>query len=256
MLAWLVRAAVPLEHGIARRVVLRESTHIVNATHMVPVVLAGVLAGVDPAHADPDSYNPNAFDLSGALDREVAPTPRSFEIGIGGGYTQGVGGAGGAGSVQDLTGPGGNLEVQVGVRTSPGFTIGLYGTGARFRHGDVFADGSQAHGATAGIQAVWHARAERALGPWVAVGIGWRGLWLAPAGGAPISAHGIELMRLQLGIDYRISPAIAVTPVIGASASVFLVEDAAMPSMFSAVKDNRLNLYGYSGLLGRFDLGG
>jgi hypothetical protein len=223
---------------------------------MAPVVLAGVLAGGGPAHADPQAYNPNAFDLSGALDRDVAPTPRSLEIGIGGGYTQGVGGAGGAGSVQDLTGPGGNLELQVGLRASPGFTVGLYGTGARYRHGDVFADGSQAHGATAGIQAVWHARAARALGPWVSVGVGWRGLWLAPAGAAPISAHGVELMRVQLGIDYRITPAIAVTPVIGVSASVFLVEDAAMPSMFSAVRDNRLNLYGYTGVLGRFDVGG
>jgi hypothetical protein len=222
---------------------------------MVPVVLAGVVAGSAPAQADPQAYNPNAFDLSGALDREVAPTPRSLELGLGGGYTQGVGGAGGAGSVEDLTGPGGNLEVQVGLRTSPGFTIGLYGTGARFRHGDLFADGSQAHGATAGIQAVWHGRAARALGPWVAVGAGWRGLWLAPAGSAPISAHGVELLRLQLGIDYRITSAIAVTPVIGASASVFLVEDAAMPSQFSAVRDNRLNLYVYSGVLGRFDLG-
>jgi len=236
--------------------VLPESTHIVNATQMAPVVLAGVLAGSAPASADPQAYNPNAFDLSGALDREVPPTPRSLEIAIGGGYTQGVGGAGGAGSVQDLTGPGGNIEIQVGVRTSPGLTVGLYGTGARYRHGDVFADGSQAHGATAGVQAVWHAREERALGPWISVGCGWRGLWLAPAGGAPISAHGIELMRIQLGMDYRINPAIAVTPVIGVSGSVFLVEDAAMPSMFAAVKDNRLNLYGYSGLLGRFDFGG
>jgi hypothetical protein len=228
----------------------------VNATHLVPVVVAGVLAGSHLAAADPQAYNPNAFDLSGALDRPVAPTQRSLEIGIGGGYTQGIGGAGEAGSVQDLTGPGGNLEIQVGVRTTPGFTVGLYGTGARYRHGDLFADGSRAHGATAGIQAVWHGRAERALGPWVGVGIGWRGLWLAPAGSAPISAHGIELLRIQLGMDYRITPAIAVTPVIGASASMFLVEDAAMPSMFSAVKDNRLNLYGYTGVLGRFDLGG
>jgi hypothetical protein len=223
------------------------------------MVLAGVLlglGGVGAAHADPQAYNPNAFDLSGALDRDVAPTPRSLEIGIGGGYTQGVGGAGGAGSVQDLTGPGGNLELQVGLRTSPGLTIGLYGTGARYRHGDVFADGSQAHGATAGVQAVWHGRAARAIGPWIGVGAGWRGLWLAPAGASAISAHGIELLRIQLGIDYRITPAIAITPVIGASASVFLVEDARMPSQFSAVRDNRINLYGYTGFLGRFDLGG
>jgi hypothetical protein len=228
----------------------------VKPTHLVPVVLAGVFAMGGAAHADPEAYNPNAFDLSGALDRAVAPTQRAIEIAIGGGYTQGVGGAGGAGSVQDVAGPGGHLEVQVGVRTSPEITIGLYGTAARFRHGDGFADGSRAHGATAGVHAVWHARAARSLGPWVSVGCGWRGLWLAPAGAAPSSAHGVELVRVQLGIDYRITPAIAVTPVVGVSAAVFVVEDAAMPSEFVAVHDNRLNLYGFTGFLGRFDLGG
>ncbi|HET7501884.1 MAG TPA: hypothetical protein VFK02_12795 [Kofleriaceae bacterium] len=227
-----------------------------NASHLIPVALAGVLAAGRPAHADPEAYNPNAFDLSGALDRDVAPTPRSLEIAIGGGYTQGIGGAGLAGSVEDLTGPGGNLEVQVGLRTSPRFGIGLYGTVARYRHGDVYVDGSRTHGATAGIQAVWHARPARSLGPWIGLGAGWRALWLSPAGAPQISVHGIELLRVQLGIDYRLTPAIAVTPVIGASASVFVVEDAAMPSEFAAVRDNRLNVYGYTGVLGRFDLGG
>src|SRR4051812_37588866 len=102
---------------------------------MVPFVLAGVVAGGVSAHADPESFNPNAFDLSGALDRDVAPTQRSLEIAVGGGYTQGTGGAGVAGSVQDVTGPGGTLEVQVGLRASPGFSFGAYGTLARFERG-------------------------------------------------------------------------------------------------------------------------
>jgi len=83
------------------------------------------------------------------------------------------------------------------------------------------------------------------------------------SGGFSIQAPLIELTKaqiialgLQLGVDFRITPAIAITPVIGASASMFLVDDAAMESSFTAVQDHRLNLYGFTGVLGRFDLGG
>jgi hypothetical protein len=223
---------------------------------MVPFVLAGVVVGGISAHADPESLNPNAFDLSGVLDRDVAPTQRSLEIAVGGGYTQGTGGAGALGSIQDVAGPGGNLEVQVGFRASPQLSLGVYGTLARYERGNAMTDGSQARGATAGIQAVWHARQARSVDPWVSAGAGWRGLWLSPSGAASTSAHGVELLRLSLGVDYRITPGLAITPVVGASASMFLVEDAAMPSNFTAVHDHRLNLYGFTGILGRFDLGG
>jgi hypothetical protein len=225
--------------------------------HIVPLVLMGMVASGASAHADPESFNPQAFNLSGALDREVAPTRRSLEIALGGGYTQGVGGAGAVGSVEDVTGPGGTVEVQLGLRVSPRFSIGAYGTFARFQHGDAVMDGSRADAATAGLQVVWHSRQTRSLAPWIGLGAGWRGLWLTPNGGAaPTSVHGIEVLRLQLGVDYRITPGIAITPVLGVSTSLFLVEDAAMPSNFTAVHDNRLNLYGFTGILGRFNLGG
>lgn len=222
---------------------------------MVPVVLAGLVVSGVSAHADIESLNTHAFDLSGALDREVAPTQRAPEIAVGGGYTQGVGGAGAAGSVEDVTGPGGSIEVQVGLRARPRFSLGVYGTLARFQHGVAMADGSRAHAATAGIQAVWHSRQARSLDPWISAGAGWRGLWLAPNGAAASSVHGIELVRVQLGVDYRITPGLAITPVVGASASMFLVESDAMASGFTAVHDHRLNLYGFTGLLGRFDIG-
>lgn len=218
------------------------------------VVVSGFLAGT--AHADPGSLNPDAFDLSGALDRDVAPTRPGFELVIGAGYTQGVGGAGMIGSVEDLAGPGGHLEAQLAVRTSARFSVGAYGTLARFRRGDLIPDGDRAFGATAGVQAVWHSRESRALDPWIGVGTGWRGLWRSPMGAPSSSEHGLELLRLQLGIDYRISPALAVTPMIGASVSLFVIEGSAVSDGLSQVHDNRLNFYGFSGLLGRFDLGG
>jgi hypothetical protein len=159
------------------------------------------------------------------------------------------------GNIEDVAGPGGTVELQLGYRASPRFSAGVYGAVAWFRHGDAIGDGSRAYGAIAGIQAVWHTSETRSIDPWVSVGAGWRGLWINRIGAPASSMQGIELLRLQLGIDYRVSPRLAVAPVISASLSMFLVENAAMPDDFTAVQDKRLNLYGFAGVLGRFDLG-
>jgi len=251
------RHLVPLEHRTTRLGVLPESARVVKATHIAlgSFVLASVVAA-GAAHADPGALNPDAFNLSGALDREVAPTQTALEIAVGGGYTQGAGGAGNVGHIEDLTGAGGNLEVQIGLRATPRFSVGVYGTAARFSRGDSIMDGSRAHGATAGVLATWHARETRSIDPWISVGAGWRGLWVSPPGGETSSAHGAELVRVQLGVDYRLSPSVAITPVIGASASVFLVENAATGGELTSIDDKQLNVYGFTGLLGRFDLGG
>lgn len=227
-----------------------------KARPLILVAAAGAIAAAGPARADSESLNPDAFDLSGAIDRPVSPTRSSFELALGGGYTQGAGGAGVIGSIEDLAGPGGSLELQLGYRASARLGAGVYGTVARFKHGDAIADGSRAYGATAGIQVVLHSSTTRSVDPWVSIGVGWRGLWIERAGLQRTSMQGIELVRLQLGIDYRLNPRLSVAPVIAVSLSTFLVENAVMPDAFTTVEDKRLNLYGFAGFLGRFDVGG
>jgi len=219
----------------------------------VLVTLVG--AATANARPRPGALNNDALDIGAALDRDVAPTPRALEVAIGAGYTQGVGGAGGSGSVEELTGPGGGLELQIGTRVVPALSVGLYGTVARFQHGDAIADGTHAQAATAGVQAAWHARESRALDPWIGVGVGWRQLRLDPMGAPASSLHGAEL-RLQLGIDYRFSRRLAIAPVVGASLAMFFAETTAMQSGLTAVTDHRINFYGFTGVLGRFDVGG
>jgi hypothetical protein len=222
----------------------------VKASHLAGLLVLGV-AGV--ASADPGAFNRDALDLS-VLDRAVAPTGRALEVAVGAGYTQGAGGAGQVGSLEDITGAGGNVELQVGVRVTPNWTLGGYGTMARFSGGDSLNDG-HAWGATAGVQARWNARESRSLDPWISLGAGWRGLWVRPSGQAEASTHGGEL-RLQLGVDYRISPTLAISPVVGASASMFVAEDGPMTDGLRQIDDKQLNVYGFTGVLGRFDLGG
>jgi hypothetical protein len=223
----------------------------------IALVLVSAIGGAAAAHArpGPGSLNSDAFDLSGALDRDVAPTPFSLEVVVGGGYTQGVGGAGASGSVEELTGPGGGLELQVGTRLTPELSLGLYATLARFQHGDAIAEGTHAHAATAGVQATWHSRERRSLDPWIGVGLGWRALRLGPMDAPASSLHGAEL-RVQLGIDYRFSRRLAISPVIGASLAMFLAETSTATTGLAAVADHRINFYGFTGVLGRFDVGG
>jgi hypothetical protein len=241
-------------HSAAAGAPLADLPGTVTPTRPVLFALASLLA-TGTAHADVESLNPDAFDLSGALDRPLAPSRSAVEVAIGAGYTQGVGGAGSAGSVQDVTGPGGSLELHIGYRVTPQFALGGYATVARFRHGEMFSDGSRVSGATAGVQAVWHARASRSVDPWIGLGAGWRGLWISPKDMTASSVHGVELARLQLGIDYRFSRWFAIAPTIGVSASLFLREGVEMATELSRVRDNRLNLYGFTGVLGRFDIG-
>ena len=222
-----------------------------TSTALVSLVGIALTAGI--AHADIDSLNPNALDLS-VIDYPVAPTPRSLELSFAGGYAQGVGGAGSEGSVEDLSGPGGSLEAQLGLRLSPRLSIGAYGTLARFRRGDLMADGNESWGATLGIQAIIHARPARSVDPWLGLGTGVRGLWLTAPDAPSNRAYGLELARLQLGVDFRISSAIAISPVIGASASLWLAEDTPATEGLTSVSDNRLNLYVFTGLAGRFDV--
>jgi hypothetical protein len=90
--------------------------------------------------------------------------------------------------------------------------------------------------------------------PWLSLGTGVRGMWLTAPEAPSNRAYGLELGRLQLGVDFRISPSVAISPVIGASASLWLAEDTPATEGLTSVSDNRLNLYVFTGLMGRFDM--
>src|SRR5262249_29968512 len=151
--------------GTARQRAPRKAP-AVNARLLMSVAAAGAIAFAGDASADSESLNPDAFDLSGAIDRPVPPTLGPLEIGLAAGYTQGAGGAGMIGTIEHVAGPGGPVELQLGSRVTPRLSAGVYGAVAWFRHGDAIGDGSRAYGATAGVQAVWHTSQTRSVDPW------------------------------------------------------------------------------------------
>ena len=200
---------------------------------------------------------PESPDTTTGFDHAVPSVKNAFEIGVATGYTQGGGKLGGnMGSLEDLSGPGGAVEVDLGYRILPQLSLGAYGTFSKYQKGDNVANDTDVLGATAGLQAVLHARPDRSVDPWVSLGTGWKGLWLNPSSGKVTSLQGLELARLQLGVDYRVSKDVAISPVIGGSLSLFISQDSDMTADLTEITDKKVNFTGFAGLSGRFDLGG
>lgn len=111
------------------------------------------------------------------------------------------------------------------------------------------------YGAGAGVQAVLHLRPTRAVDPWLSLGTGWTSLWISQSGSKTGSFQGLDLFRLQLGVDYRISKDVAIAPAISGGFSTFLAESYTMPGL-TEISGKRVQFTGFAGLTGRFDAGG
>jgi hypothetical protein len=206
------------------------------------------------AYAQPDAQS---IDTSADFDHQVAAPSNAFELGIGAGYSQGVGKLGGGMSnVQDVASAGGSVEVDAGWRIAPHVSVGGYATFADWAPGDHVNNDNTLLGATAGVQAVLHVRPDRSVDPWVSVGTGWKGLWQDPQQGKVTSLQGLELARLQIGVDYRVNDDVSISPVIGGSLGMYLSDDSPMTTQFTEIADKQVNFTGFAGLAGRFDLGG
>lgn len=200
---------------------------------------------------------PESPDTTTGFDHHVPAVQNAFEIGVATGYTQGGGKLGGnMGSLEDVSGPGGVVEVDLGYRVLPYLSLGAYGTFSKYQHGDRIDSNTDVLGATAGLQGVVHFRPDTSIDPWVSLGTGWKGLWLDPSSGKTTSLQGLELARLQLGVDYRVSKDVAIAPVIGGSLSMFISQDSAMTTDLTEITDKKVNFTGFAGLAGRFDIGG
>ncbi|HEX3763234.1 MAG TPA: hypothetical protein VHW23_31285 [Kofleriaceae bacterium] len=216
---------------------------------LFPALLLTIVPAMASAQLEP-------VDTVGWGHAVAAVPDRTFEIAVATGYAQGGGKLGGdLHNLEDVAGPGAAVEVDVGARIIPQLTVGVYGTLAKSQHGDQLPSSTDVLGASAGVQAAWHFRSDTSLDPWVSLGGGWRALWLDPSTGKTTSLQGVDLARVQVGLDYRVSPEIAISPVIGGSASMFVSQDSPMTTSYTEISDKQVNFTGFVGLSGRFDFG-
>jgi hypothetical protein len=190
----------------------------------------------------------------GSYPRRLAAVDKALEINIGAGYAQGAGNVGsGLPSLTDNGSAGGAVQLGVGYRLIPQLTLGFYGTGSLFSRGDTVDSSAKLYSATAGFEATYHILPNRELDPWVSLGSGWRGYWSKTDQGTT-SMNGIELARLQIGTDFRLADAVAVSPVIGADLSTFLTQELPNQTSWHNVPSPSVNTFVFAGVQGRFDI--
>jgi hypothetical protein len=216
------------------------------------VVAASSVVTMGVASAQ-ESAPPN--DASEQRARSLEPATHAVELTIGTGYAQGFGNvASGQPTLTDIATAGGALQLGVGYRLIPELTLGVYGSGATFGRGDQVDSSAKLYTAAAGVQADWHfLPARHEIDPWVSLGGGWRGYWNAMDQGTT-SLQGLELAKAQVGVDYRIAPAVSISPVIGADMSIFLTQQAAGQNSWSNISNPNVNTFVFGGVLGRFDI--
>jgi hypothetical protein len=184
-----------------------------------------------------------------------APT-HALELTIGTGYEQGFGNVGGGQPrLTDLSTAGGAIQVGVGYRLLPQLTLGVYGSGAMFGRGDQVDSTAKEYSAAAGVQADWHfLPAGRELDPWISLGTGWRGYWIHTDSAGDTSLQGLEIAKLQVGLDYRVDRAVSLGPVVGVDMSTFLSQSTPASNGFSNISSPNVNTFLFAGLMGRFDV--
>lgn len=215
--------------------------------------LASTLTLVFPAVAAADA---GAVDSGLGISRGAA-IDNAVDISVGTGFAHGGGELGGdMVDLDEVAGAGGAVDLGVAYRILPNLSVGAYGTFSVHDRGDAIDDTTDVIGATAGVQATWHVLPFDQVDPWISLGTGWKGLWLNPEDEDVTSLHGLELARLQLGVDYRLSDTVSITPVIGGTVGMFVSEDSPMTDGHTEITGKEIHLTGYAGLSGRFSLGG
>jgi hypothetical protein len=183
--------------------------------------------------------------------RSVAAPSRALELGIAGGYDQGVGALGGAfhPNVQDVAGVGAGADVTVGYRFSPHASLGVFGSGALYT---AIQPSSDTKSVAAGLRGTWHFRPFRSADPWLSVGAGYRVFWNALPGQPGTVHNAIQAIQLGLGVDYRLSAEFGIGPYISSDLSIFFRE--ARPGLPSTSVSAAISSFVSAGISARFDL--
>jgi hypothetical protein len=192
--------------------------------------------------------------------RAVAAPFEALELTIGTGYTQGFGTLEHGIGMPDIAKAGVGVDASVGFRIDPHFGVAL---GGQFHEQD--GERASARASSTGDLAVrgfalnlafqYHIDPRAHLDPWVELGAGYRMLWLVPAGAAETTVFysGPQLVRGRAGLDIRVSPDLALTPLIGADATMFVLRD---DVALTAITSPTVSTFVYAGVEGRIDIGG
>jgi len=218
---------------------------------LLGIVPAGVAAALvmlasEPARAQ---ASPDTSDLQ--LGEPGLPArSRAFELTVGTGYTQGFGMLQPGVGMPQVANAGIGVEGTLGYRVDRNFGVSI---GTQYQ--ELQPERNDAARAFAfGLALQYHVVPDARLDPWVEVGSGYRVLLLEPELFGPTTVfHGPQLVRVRAGLDVRLSREVAIAPVIGADATMFVIRD---DVNITAIADPTISTFVFAGLQGRLDLGG
>jgi len=191
---------------------------------------------------------------SSYFDRPVPVPSEALELKLGTAYAQGFGMLAPGRSLPDVAGAGLALHLDADYRVLPKWSLGVEAQYQQFSS----EQNTSARGFAASLGATYHFSPELRGDPWLRLGTGYRLLWENDPSGAPGSSvlrHGFELATAKLGYDVRISPDVAIAPVIGADVNLFLWQDPSNGPN-TALSTAQVGTFVFAGLQGRFDVGG
>jgi hypothetical protein len=183
----------------------------------------------------------------------VGAEGHAVELGVSGGFTDGWGTLG-TGTVGHVTvpGAGGALELEPAWRALPAVAVGAYGWGAQLGQVAALPFPGYVLQAGAGVEGSVHVLpASPTLDPWFGLGTGWRGQWLNSNSGS-LSQDGWEIVRARAGVDSRVTPGLALGPVIGASLTRYYTEELPGGS-WMGVPHPGLDVYVFAGVRATLD---
>jgi hypothetical protein len=188
-------------------------------------------------------------------EKNLAPAARSVELTIGTGYEQGFGNIqANQSSLTELGQAGGAVQTSVGYRILPQLTLSLYGSFAEFARAGQVDSSAHLYSVAAGVQSDWHfLPGGSEFDPWLSLGSGWRGYWVNQNAGNSTD-QGMELAKLQVGVDYRIDRAVAISPVVGADLTTFFTQQTPGSNGWTNISSPQVNTFFFAGLQGRFDI--
>ncbi len=217
-------------------------TEQVRATRATVVVLAAMALLAPSARAQQGG-------VSVPLTARESHETNALEIAVGFGSAQGYGKTESGGPTLDNMGVG--ADVSVGWRINPRWMVGAYSSSALY---PTTGGAGSTLSTSAGVQANYHFAASGELRPWVGVGAGWHGYWISHDG-VRSSYQGVDLARLQLGVDMPITPSFSLEPMLSVTLATFATQQSPAGAASDA-RSSSLSVFVLAGVLARFDLFG
>ena len=215
--------------------------------------LVWAAAGLAFAQSSPPTPSEATRGETEVLTAPVRAPSEAFELGVEAGYTQGFGSI--TSDRRVGAGPGGTVGVSLDYRIDPRWSVGVQGQYQAYGSGTRESTASL-RGAIADVRGTYHMAPYARVDPYLTFGAGYRLLAESPADNTPTTLlHGLEIGKVELGLDVRGSESVAISPVIGADVNLFMVR-AGGGSQAASLNNKSVNTFLFAGVKGRFDVGG